>query len=361
MTALLTRFLGLAAALTVSSAVSISEINGNQFLSPLAGQNVTGVAGIITAKGPDGLWIRSTTPDRDVRTSESIYVFGKTFGANLSVGDSIVVDAKVQEFRSNKDYIYLTELSSPKLAEKVSSGNNVAPLVIGKDTPGPPTEQFSGLDGGDVFAVPNNASQISVANPVLEPGKYGLDFWESLSGELVTVRTPRALGKPNNFGDTWVVGDWKATGKNGRGGLTMSNRDANPEAIIIGSPLDGTANPKTTRLGDTLEEITGVVTYAFGFYRILPTTAIKVAKSAAPLLPSATKLVSNGKCDGLTFGAYNVENLAPNSSHLGAVAAHIVDYLKSPDVLFLQEVQDDNGPTNDAGKIWTQIYCSRRS
>ncbi|KAF2800961.1 DNase I-like protein [Melanomma pulvis-pyrius CBS 109.77] len=344
----LIRFLSLAATLAVSSAVTISEINGKQFLSPLNGQTVTNVSGIITAKGPDGLWIRSTTPDRDARTSESIYVFGRTFGANLTVGDSIVVGGKVLEYRSNKDYIYLTELSAPVLVQKVSSGNAAKPLVIGKDTSDPPTEQFSKLDGGDVFAVPNNVSQISVANPVLEPKKYGLDFWEALTGELVTVRKPRAIAKPNSFGDTWVVGDWKVSGKNGRGGLTMTKKDANPETIIIGSPLDGTANPKNTKLGDTLSEITGIVTYAFGFYRILPTTAIKVTNSATPLLPSATKLLSNGKCDGLTFGAYNVENLAPTSAHMGAIASHIVDYLKSPDVMFLQEVQDDNGPTNDA-------------
>ncbi|KAF2713286.1 DNase I-like protein [Pleomassaria siparia CBS 279.74] len=342
------RCLSLAATLAVSSAITISEINSNKYLSPYSGKNVTNVTGIITAKGPSGLWLRSLTPDRHVRTSESIYVFGSTLDANLTVGDSIIVNGKVSEYRSTKDYVYLTELISPVLVKKVSSGNNVKALVIGKDTSDPPTEQFSKLDGGDVFAVPNNVSQISVANPTLEPDKYGMDFWESLSGELVTVRSPRAVAKPNSYGDTWVIGDWGVSGKNGRGGLTMTNKDANPETIIIGTPLDGTVNPKNTKLGDTLSEITGVVTYAFGFYRILPVTAINVTKSPTPLLPSTTKLTSNDKCDGITFGAYNVENLAPTSAHMGAVAAHIVDYLKSPDIMFLQEVQDDNGPTNDA-------------
>ncbi|KAF2732759.1 DNase I-like protein [Polyplosphaeria fusca] len=331
-----------------ASALTIGEINGNKFLSAYNGQTVSNVSGIVTAKGPDGLWLRSTAPDRDDKTSESIYVFGRTFGANLTVGDEIVVGGRVQEFRSNKDYLYLTELSSPTLQEKVSTGNKVKPLVIGKDTLDPPTEQYSSLDGGDVFAVPNNVSLVSVANPVLNPKKYGLDFWESLTGELVTVRKPTAVAKPNNFGDTWVIGDWKVTGKNGRGGLTMTDRDANPEAIIIGTPLDGTANPKNTKLGDSLEEISGVVTYAFGFYRILPSTAIKVVKSRTPALPDATKFVSAGKCDGVTMGAYNVENLAPASAHLPKIAEHIVTYLKSPDLLFLQEIQDDNGPTNDA-------------
>lgn len=217
----LVRFLSLTA---IASALTISEINGPKFLSPYNGQTVSNVSGIITAKGPDGLWIRSTEPDGDDKTSESIYVFGRTFGANLTVGDSIVIGGKVQEFRSNRDYVYLTEISSPKLEQKVSSGNTVTPLVIGKDTSKPPTEQFSSLDKGDVFAVPNNQSLVSVTNPTLEPEKYGMDFWESLSGELVTVTKPTAIAKPNNFGDTWVTGDWKVTGRNQRGGLTMTDK-----------------------------------------------------------------------------------------------------------------------------------------
>lgn len=220
----LVRFFGLAASIAVSSALTIAEINGNKFLSPYNGQTVSNVSGVITAKGPDGLWIRSTTPDRDSRTSESIYVFGRAFGTNLTIGDTIVIGGRVQEYRSNKDYLYLTEISSPTLEEKHSSSTAVKPLIIGKDTTDPPTQQYSSLDGGDVFAVPNNVSLISVANPLLDPKKYGLDFWESLSGELVTVRKPKAIAKPNNFGDTWVVGDWKVTGRNARGGLTMMDK-----------------------------------------------------------------------------------------------------------------------------------------
>lgn len=346
----LVRLVGLAASVAVSSALTIAEINGNKFLSPYNGQTVANVTGIVTAKGPGGIWIRSTKPDRDASTSESLYVFDAKFATanNLTVGDAISVGGKVTEYRSSKDYVYLTELASPTLEGKLSPGNKVKALVIGKDTFDPPTQQFSSLDGGDVFAVPNNVSLISVANPVLQPKKYGMDFWESLSGELVTVRKPTAVNKPNNFGDTWVIGDWKVTGRNGRDGLTQDGNDANPETILIGSPLDGTSNPTTTKLGDDLDEITGIVTQAFGFYRILPTTALKVKKSQKPALPSATKLKSDGKCSGLTFGAYNVENLSPNSTHLPAIAAHIVDYLRSPDLVFLQEVQDDNGAKNDA-------------
>lgn len=106
----------------------------------------------------------------------------------------------------------------------MSSGNKVTPLVIGVDTLNPPTEQFTSLDGGDIYAVPNAAANISVENPVLNPALYGLDFWESLSGELVTVKTPVAITRPNQYGDTWVIGDWPTTGRNAHGGLTMSDK-----------------------------------------------------------------------------------------------------------------------------------------
>jgi predicted extracellular nuclease len=122
--------------------------------------------------------------------------------------------------------------------------------------------------------------------------------------------------------------------------------DANPEAIIIGSPLDGSQNPNGTKMGDELEDITGVVTYASGFYRILPLTALKVVTAADPTV-SPTNLVSKGTCNGITIADYNAENLSPSSSHLPLVANQIVNYLKTPDIIFLQEIQDNNGATND--------------
>jgi len=217
----------LAAASFIAPLVSgetVSEINGNKYLSPYNGKNVTYVDGLITAKGPNGIWIRSTIPDKDDRTSESVYVFDKNFGKNLTVGDVIQLNGSVSEYRSSKAYVYLTEIISPKLVRKVSSGSVVTPLVIGKDTINPPTKAFSALDNGDVFAVPNNVSLISSTNPTLIPRNYGMDFWESLSGELVTVRGAHALTKPNNYGDIWVVGDWKVTGLNSRGGLTTVDK-----------------------------------------------------------------------------------------------------------------------------------------
>ena len=335
---------------SLASAQTVAQINGIRFISPYKGQAVSNVTGLVTAVGPSGLWIRSTTPDSDIRTSESIYVFGKiSTPSNLTVttGDVIILNGVVSEYRSSSSYIYLTEISKPTGVNILSRGNIVNPIILGKQDTTPPTEQYTSLDNGNVFGVPNNSSRISTANPVLQPWAYGLDFWESLSGELVTVRSPGALGKPNSFNETWVAGNWRKTGKNSRGGLTLTPGDGNPEAIIIGTPLDGTKNPLDIRLGDDLEDITGVIFTQFGYYYILPLTAMTIIDSRSPDLPSPVTWNSKGKCQKITVGQYNVENLAANTDHLPGIAYHIAYYMNSPDLIFLQEIQDNDGPTDD--------------
>ncbi|RYP53262.1 hypothetical protein DL770_011000 [Monosporascus sp. CRB-9-2] len=329
----------------VALAQSIAEINGPKFLSPYNGQ-IVNVSGLVTARHDGGFWIRSLEPDDDPRTSESIYIYGSNLG-NFTTGDIVSLSGSVQEYHSNNNYNYLAEISRPRDITILSSGNPVAALEIGKDTANPPTEDFSSLDFGGLFGVPNDVNRVSGVNPELQPDKFGIDFWESLLGELVTVKNPRAVAKPNQYGDTWVVGEWPVTGLNKRGGLTMRSGDANPEAIIIGTPLDGTRNPNDGRLGDELEDITGVVYQAFGFYRILPTTALVVKKKPSPELPKPEKFLLKGTCAALTVGSYNIENFYPGSPGIEGRAEHIARYLDAPDLVFLQEVQDNNGQTDD--------------
>ncbi|KAL4901707.1 hypothetical protein BDW74DRAFT_69109 [Aspergillus multicolor] len=328
-----------------AAAVTISEINGNAFLSPYEGDTVSGVEGLVTAIGEDGFYLRSTSPDSDDATSESIYVYGSSSVSKVSVGDIITLSGKVSEYRSSDDYLYLTELTSPSSIVVQSSGNEVTPVVIGKDR-SPPTEAYSSLDTGDVLAVPNNVSQISVDNPVLQPESYGMDFWESLSGELVSLTGLTIITKPNQYGDVFVRGDWAVTGLNGHGGLTQTADDSNPEAIKIGTPLDGTSNSDSSKVGDTVEDVTGVVQWKYGQYMVLPSTALKVTGSD-DTAASASTLTGDGTCKALAIGSYNVENLSPSSDTIEAIANHIANYLNGPAIMCLQEIQDNDGETDD--------------
>ena len=62
--------------------------------------------------------------------------------------------------------------------------------------------------------------------------------------------------------------------------------------------------------------------------------------------------------DELAVATFNVENLdAPIPARFAGLASLIVNGLQSPDILALEEVQDDNGP-DDALVDATQTYAS---
>ncbi|PPQ68328.1 hypothetical protein CVT24_004809 [Panaeolus cyanescens] len=321
---------------TAVSSVTISDIQGPAWKSPLNGQTVQGLTGIVTAKGSDGFYLAGER-SKDVRVSNGLFVFSSAAAIlnSVAVGDAISLNGRVAEFRSasRPNDLSITELEAPSNITILSKNNAVQPVILGKDR-SPPTRLFSALDTGkDGFlSVPNNSSRIESVNATLEPTKYGMDFWESLEAQLVTIRKPTATAFQNNFGEFWVYGDWKVTGKNARGGISITFGpggipDGNPETVIIGPPLDGTKNPQTA-VGIGLSDITGIVTYRFGFFYVLPLTAPTVVSVPSAAIPP-------------------VENMSPKSAHIPAVASHIGNLLQTPDIMFVQEIQDNSGPTDD--------------
>lgn len=92
-------FGALAAALPGVVAVSISEINGNRFMSPYNGEAVTDVEGLVTAVSSDGLYLRSTSPDDDKATSEGLYVYSADAAEQVAVGDIVTLSGEVSEYR----------------------------------------------------------------------------------------------------------------------------------------------------------------------------------------------------------------------------------------------------------------------
>ncbi|KAK0201117.1 Endonuclease/exonuclease/phosphatase [Desarmillaria ectypa] len=344
-------FLIFLAALTPAvTPTSITDIRGMAYRSTFVGQTVSGITGVVTAKKSYGFFL-SGDPVNDTRVSNGIYVYGSSAVKQVDVGDSVSLSGKVVEYRSGSGYLYLTEISSPSSIKVLSNNNDVDPIVIGVDRI-PPTQYLSSLDVGDDgwLSVPNNRSLLSIFNPTLQPDMYGMDFWQSLDGQLVQINSPVAINFENRYGEFWVYGDWKVTGLNGRGGLTITFGpdgipDANPEVVIIGSPTDGTENPSVA-VGVRLSDIIGVVTYQYGFYYVLPLTAPTViATPDYDVL--ATTISSEADSCVITFGDYNVENMAPTSDHLPTVAKQISDHLLIPDILFLQEIQDNSGTVDD--------------
>ncbi|CAL1716443.1 unnamed protein product [Somion occarium] len=337
----------------IANAVSIAEIQGPAFQSPLLGQVVRNATGIVTAKDRYGFWLQGE-PSSDPRISNGLRVYAPGLAHQTDVGHLLSLSGRVSEHRQNNrpNDLFLTELIAPFDLFIHSVDHPVIPLIIGRESGyAPPLAKASALDEGTEgwLSVPNNVTLLESVNATLQPDKYGLDFWESLEGNLVTIVNPTTSNFPDMFGSLWVYGDWDVNGRNERGGLTLTSvdglPDAHPGVILIGRPLDGTRNPKEP-IGSILSNITGVVTYQFGYYSILPLTAPSVMTESDPDISPVSFSASEEPCE-LTIGDYNVENMSPRSRHIPLVAKHVVEYLKLPDILFLQEIQSDSGSRNN--------------
>ena len=114
-------------------------------------------------------------------------------------------------------------------------------------------------------------------------------------------------------------------------------------------------------MGDFLGDVTGIVSNAFGFYRILPLTHVAAVKNATAEYPPVG-FTSKSSCKGITVADYNAENLMPDSPHLPLVVDQITNKLLSPDLIFLQEVQDNTGDANDgvvSANLTLSVLCAK--
>ncbi len=334
---------------------AIHEIQGAGHVSPLAGQTVR-TTGIVTAVDSNGFHLQDPAGDGNDATADGIFVFTGDEPA-VTAGDAVEVTGEVTEFfpgGRDTGNLSVTQIVSPEIAV-LSSGNPLpAPTVIGQGGRVPPNEVVIGsrelpVDLGD----PAEAA----ANP-FNPDRDGIDFYESLEGMRVTVEAPAAVSPTNRFGETWVLANGGADAApdgilNARGGIDIAAEaggygDLNPERIQIqydGDLLPAGFEAPTLTTGDGLSDVTGVVGYAFGNFEVAVTEPFTVDDPSTNQA-EVTGLV--GAADRLTVATYNVLNLAPqDTAQIADLAGQIVTNLQAPDILALQEIQDDSGEVDD--------------
>lgn len=346
------------------------DIQGTGYESTLVGKTVANIQGVITAKdGSNNCFIQTPDDkiDRDERTSEGIYIFRSTDAcSNNQIGDLIEIGfAKVTEYSTSRTNLHLTELTGANQTKLIQSGAKTAkPIVIGGGGGGgkrgnrTPPQKYIGIK--NPFALPANQTTLEGGNRAnnLDVKTYGADFWESLENTLITLPSPTVLGPVTRFGEVYIVASGIPNlSQNDRGGLTLAadenarsddtRWDSNPQAINLVQAFDGSNVDTSLRLGDTLEDVTGIVGYDFGLYTITPITAPKVARrKQGDAIPAPYR--ANGRCNNFLAATFNVENLSPaNSSRITKIGGYIDSHLKDPDVVVLNEIQDNDGPTDD--------------
>ena len=323
-----------------NSITRIYEIQGTAHTSPLLGESVT-TTGIVTAVDSNGFYLQDAMGDGNTATSDAIFVFTSST-PSVAVGDDIEVSGTVSEFfpgGASTGNLSTTQISSPTVT--VNSSGNALPTatIIGMGGRIPPTENID----DDAFGS-------------FEPDTDGIDFFESLEGMLVTAKDAVAVAPTNRFGEIFTVVDngAGATGISDRGTLNISPDDFNPEKVQIDEDsgiLPGFDIPQVN-VGARLGDVTGVVGYGFGNFEIYPTQNFTVTDST--IQPETTNLMSGA--DKLTVASYNVLNLDPNDAdgdtdvangRFSAIANQIVNNLKTPDIIGLQEIQDNSGSGDD--------------
>lgn len=327
----------------IPATIRIRDIQGTGHTSPLVGQTVSGVAGIVTAVASNGFYFQDPNPDTDDRTSEGLFVFTSS-APTVAVGDSVRVNGTVAEFRpgSNANNLTITELTSPSVTV-LSSGNPLpVATILGNGGRTIPTQVIDNDTTGN----------IETGTTTFDPAQDGIDFYESLEGMLVQVNNPVTTSKLNVFSSSeeiWVLADdgANATSNTARGGSLITSTDFNPERIQIDDLINSSVTLPTVDVGAKLSTITGVVNYDFSNYEVLVSTAPTVVQ-ASPLQKEITNLT--GTTNQLTVATFNVENLDPGdgAAKFTGLANAIVNNLKSPDIINLEEVQDNNGATNDS-------------
>jgi predicted extracellular nuclease len=333
----------------VAAPPRIFEIQGSGHLSPMDGNAVFDVEGVVTALKPEGtrrnqggFWMEDPEPDADPQTSNGIFVHTVTNPA-VEVGDLLTVDGRVEEIRPFFEDLTITRIADASWT--IHESDHALPTtVIGVDRM-PPT----------VVIDDDSTGSVEDADAVFDPAHDGIDFWETMEGMRLSVKDAIAVGPTNDFGEIAVVsqrqteaGDWTS-----RGGLLVRNLtrtgdyqpgDFNPERLLLDDAL---AETPELNVGDAFDsDPVGVLDQSFGAFKLLVTAEVggvdkglqrEVAEAAGP--------------HELAVATFNVENLsaADSDEKVAELAAQIVDNLRSPDLIAIEEMQDNSGDVDDPG------------
>ncbi|KOG61843.1 endonuclease/exonuclease/phosphatase family protein [Streptomyces flaveolus] len=321
-----------------ADSVRVHDIQGTTRTSPFAGQKVSDVPGIVTATrtygSSKGFWIQDPTPDDNPATSEGVFVFTSST-PKVAVGDAVKVTGTVSEYvpgGTSSGNQSLTEISKPVITT-VSTGNAVpAPVVVDENAV------------PDAYAPTGDAAAANSINGLpLDPSAYALDYYESLEGMNVQVADVRVVTATDPYSELWVtVKPWEHRSR--RGGTVYGSYDSQNTGRLQIQSLGSTADFPEANVGDTLEgTTTGPLDFnQYGGYTL-------VASELGTLHSAGLERETTRKQSAreLAVATYNVENLDPSDATFDRHASAIVHNLQSPDIVSLEEIQDNNGAKDD--------------
>ncbi len=305
---------------------TINAIQGEGDASPLAGQVVT-VEGIVTAdfQGSSelkGFFLQELNGDGNPQTSEGIFVYHSKDDVN--VGDLVRLKATVAEYYGATQLGYVSDL-----------------ITCGTDTVSAtqitlPTDNLEAYEGM-LVTVPQ---QLFVAD------NYGLGRYGEVS--LATERLYQGTQIALPGSDANAV-----EAANRRKQILLDDGSTAQNLDPIAYPAPGLDAYNSLRLGDTVNNLTGVLTYGYSKYRIHPTATPEFTASnprtEAPMIEEHGDLriasfnvlnYFNGDGQGAGFptarGADTVEEFQRQKAKIVAAITAL-----DADIIGLLEIEND--------------------
>ena len=131
--------------------------------------------------------------------------------------------------------------------------------------------------------------------------------------------------------------------KTPRGGVIVRPDDFNPERIFLSGEV--TPLPDLDVGARFRGPVIGVLDYSGGNYKLVATNAPAATNRGLP-----REVATAARSNQLAVAAFNVQNLDPgdDAAKFRRLAEIVVNNLRSPDIISVEEIQDNNGPRDDA-------------
>jgi len=339
--------------------IPVSRIQGASHLSPLLGRRVA-IEGVVTARAEGGFHLQDPAGDGDASTSEAIFVEMPSPRA-VAEGDRVRIMGTVAESAPDgrPADLRVTRLIRPSAPQVISRGSPLPqPVIIGAG--GLSIPRTTVITQADLPVDLRDPAQVRLDR--FTPDTDVLDFFESLEGMLVTLRSPTALsptewrgqGRSDFFAHPEAgSGTHDPHARTAAGGILLRSGpdnmgDQNPDRLRIAfDPVLYRGRVPALAVGDRVTDVTGVMGYAYGAFQVSPVAPVVVAGRSG--WRREITALARGPAR-LTIASYNVLNLGADSADRGQrarVAAQIVRALRAPDILAFQEIQDSSGERDD--------------
>lgn len=306
----------------------ICDVQGTELRSPMAGQ-VVNVRGVVTGVNRHGFFVQSVKPGSDSLASDALYVFSPKWPA--PEGALVEVTGKVLDYTKEDDGKPTTQLKFHNVRILKKRGPAIEPFELTAEN------------------VPADSAELAI-------------FLNRLEGMLVSVQSGQTFIAPSNpFADYVVMLDAEnpeqGVVRTQQGGVLVDHQ--NPLRWYPGFRLteyDGA--PRVNVGSKLLSRIIGPLNYRVEAYQVQVSHPIEVACSDVPHCTSGLKPEA-GFLTIMTMNGFNLDMHVESASlvknpgmdvdddwgdgRFHNLANAVVVQANIPDVVALQEIQDNDG------------------